>query len=251
MKILVFTGPSLPVAEAAKELEATYLPPVSEGDIYRAVVGGPVAIGIVDGFFETVPSVWHKEILFALRQGIHVFGSASMGALRAAELAPFGMEGVGAIFEAYRDGLLEDDDEVAVVHGPAEIGYPLLSEAMVNIRRTLSDAYSADVIGEVTRAELEQIAKSTPYRNRTYAEVLRCADRFHLPKDELDQFRAWLLEGRYDQKREDALLMLRVMRERFRLGSDPKRVAFHFENTTLWEQAVQRAAERVDALTSR
>ena len=69
-----------------------------------------------------------------------MFGAASMGALRAAELAAFGMEGVGAIFEAFREGVLEDDDEVAVIHGPAEFGYPVLSEAMVNIRRTLSDA---------------------------------------------------------------------------------------------------------------
>ena len=75
------------------------------------------AIGIIDGYFENIPSVWHKEILWAMSQGIHVFGSASMGALRAAELAPFGMEGVGAIFEAYRDGWLEDDDEVASEDG--------------------------------------------------------------------------------------------------------------------------------------
>ena len=45
--------------------------------------------------------------------GTQVFGAASMGALRAAELAPFGMIGVGAIFAAYRDGRLTGDDEVA------------------------------------------------------------------------------------------------------------------------------------------
>ena len=87
----------------------------------------PQAIGIIDGYFQWAPAVWHKEILWAIQQGVHVFGAASMGALRAAELAPFGMRGVGRIFEAYRDGVLpgsgdepfEDDDEVAVVHGPA------------------------------------------------------------------------------------------------------------------------------------
>ena len=101
---------------------------------------GPLAIGLIDGYFERVPAVWHKEILWALSQGIHVFGSASMGALRAAELAPFGMIGVGAIFEAYRDGILEDDDEVAVAHGPADTGYRAGSDAMVNIRATLARA---------------------------------------------------------------------------------------------------------------
>ena len=72
--------------------------------IGRSSATRPRAVGIIDGYFQQVPSVWHKEILWAMAQGVHVFGSASMGALRAAELAPFGMRGVGLIFEAYRDG---------------------------------------------------------------------------------------------------------------------------------------------------
>jgi len=59
-------------------------------------------IGIVDGNFETVATVWHKEILWAMAQGIHVYGAASIGALRAAELAEFGMKGVGAIFRHFQ-----------------------------------------------------------------------------------------------------------------------------------------------------
>ena len=66
-----------------------------------------------------------------------------MGALRAAELHTFGMRGVGRIFEAFRDGEVEDDDEVAVVHGPAELGYLVLSEPMFNIRATLARAEAA------------------------------------------------------------------------------------------------------------
>src|SRR5262249_10679056 len=111
--IIVFTGPTLPPAEAAKILDATYRPPAAIGDVYRAAQQRPWAIGIIDGFFESIPSVWHKEVLWALAQGIHVYGAASMGALRAAELAAFGMTGVGMIFEAYRDGIIEEHDEVA------------------------------------------------------------------------------------------------------------------------------------------
>jgi hypothetical protein len=70
----------------------------------------------VDGYFERVPAVWHKEVLWAISQGIRVYGSASMGALRAAELSAFGMIGIGKIFEWYRDGVIERDDEVAVAH---------------------------------------------------------------------------------------------------------------------------------------
>src|SRR4051794_12155361 len=123
MTVFVFTGPTLSPEAARAELDAAYLPPVSQGDVYRVALQRPWAIGIIDGYFERVPAVWHKEILWAMSRGIHVFGSASMGALRAAELAPFGMVGIGEIFEAYQSGTLEDDDEVAVAHGYAETGY--------------------------------------------------------------------------------------------------------------------------------
>ena len=239
MNIRVFTGPSLSSQDARVELDAVYLPPVSEGDVYRVVAEKPAAIGIIDGYFECVPSVWHKEILYALSRGIHVFGAASMGALRAAELATFGMIGVGAIFEAYRDGRLEDDDEVAVVHGPAEIGYLTLSEAMVNIRRTLSDALTAGVISAGTQEGLETIAKDLSYRDRAYANVLARGRERGLPEEELDAFQTWLPAGRVDQKREDALLMLRVIRQHHEHGFEPNSVRFHFEQTTLWKQAVR------------
>ncbi len=246
MTIRVFLGPSLPLAEAERVLDATYLPPVSEGDVYRATLARPIAIGIIDGYFEIIPAVWHKEILYAMSQGIHVFGASSMGALRAAELAPFGMEGVGAIFEAYRDARIEDDDEVAVLHGPAEVGYPSLSEAMVNIRRTLADAAAGGIVGEPTRTALEAAAKALSYRERSYAAILKQARKTDLPEAELARLEAWLPTGAVDQKREDALAMLRVMRERFAAGHEPKQVAFHFEHTTLWEQATRLAAAHRD-----
>ena len=167
MSVYVFLGPTLPAAEARRELKAVYLPPVSQGDVYRAAARGARALGIIDGYFDRVPAVWHKEILWAMAQGIPVYGSASMGALRAAELAAFGMEGVGKVFEAYRNGALEDDDEVAVVHGPAESGYRAVSEAMVNLRATLAAAADAGVIRARTQAALEAIAKGLFYPERS------------------------------------------------------------------------------------
>src|SRR5437867_11228242 len=138
MSVYVFTGPTLSAEEARTVLDAVYLPPVSQGDVYRVSFRRPTAIGIIDGYFERIPAVWHKEILWAMSHGIHVFGSASMGALRAAELESFGMEGVGSIFEAYRTGAWGDDDEVAVAQAPAELGCRALSDAMVDSRHTLA-----------------------------------------------------------------------------------------------------------------
>ncbi|HVK84540.1 MAG TPA: TfuA-like protein [Kofleriaceae bacterium] len=116
MTTLVYVGPTLPAAEVAARLPgARVLPPVAVGDVLRAVKrGGVRRIAIIDGYFERMAAVWHKELLVALARGIEVWGAASMGALRAAELAPFGMRGIGGIYRAFASGELIADDEVAV-----------------------------------------------------------------------------------------------------------------------------------------
>ncbi|WP_437718332.1 TfuA-like protein [Sorangium sp. So ce448] len=244
MKIYVFTGPTLPAEEARAELDAIYLPPVAQGDLYRAALDRPIAIGIIDGYFERVPAVWHKEILSAMSQGIHVFGSASMGALRAAELASFGMEGVGAVYEAFAANELEDDDEVAVAHGAAEEGYRALSEAMVNIRSTLHAAVAAGALTEAARATLARIAKELFYAERTWPHLLKRGLTDGLPKEEIDALVAFLPGGRVNQKRLDALSMLRAMRARFEARVEAKQVSYQFQHTEAWEQARREAGRR-------
>src|SRR5437879_3858348 len=76
MSVYVFVGPTIGTDEASKELDATFLPPAAQGDVYRIASEGARAIGIIDGYFENVPAVWHKEILWAMSQGVHVFGAA-------------------------------------------------------------------------------------------------------------------------------------------------------------------------------
>jgi hypothetical protein len=237
----IFVGPTLGVDQANRELDAIYLPPASEGDVYRVACGKPQAIGIIDGYFECIPAVWHKEILWAMAQGIHVYGCASMGALRAAELAAFGMQGVGRIFQDYVDGIVEDDDEVAVAHSSAERGYQPISVAMVNIRATLNAAETAGVIRQSTRRELERIAKDIFYQERSYAALFERAAERSLSGNELESLRCWLPTGQVDQKREDALAMLRLMRAQLGAGFAPKRVQYSFEYTANWEIARRRS----------
>lgn len=237
MSVYIFAGPTISSAAAAHELDAVYLPPASEGDVYRLSLKQPQAIGIIDGYFQSTPTVRHKEILWAMSQGVHVFGSASIGALRAAELAAFGMEGVGTIFEWYRDGILEDDDEVAVVHGPKEVGFLPGSEAMVNIRCTLRNAERDGVIGTDLRSVLETIAKELFYPDRSYQFLLRQATERGFPVADVARLCAWLPEGRVNQKREDARTMLRLMRQRLAEGLEPKSVSYSFEHTSMWETA--------------
>lgn len=110
--------------------------PARLGDIFWAASVGYQTILIVDGAYGCEPSVWHKEILGALYMGARVVGAGSLGALRAAELSIYGMIGVGKVYRLYRSGAVNDDDEVALIHAVAELGYQPLSVPMINARFT-------------------------------------------------------------------------------------------------------------------
>jgi hypothetical protein len=246
MTAIIFAGPSLPPAlRPVSEPAIEWRPPVRQGDVYRAALTGPAVIGIVDGYFEVVPTVWHKEILWAMAQGIHVFGAASIGALRAAELASFGMRGVGRIYEAFRDGILEDDDEVAVLHGPEELGYPPLTEAMVNIRATLTEAVRAGVLAPDLAAQVTEIAKSTFYKERTYDTLLQAAAASGLSPAALRNLTTWLLSDHIDQKRLDAEAMLGTIRAHLAADPPPLQVSYELAETIAWQAACWRAEAEI------
>lgn len=240
-EIYVFLGPTLAVADARAELDAVYLPPVSAGDVCRLGRKRPRAIGIVDGYFEGVPAVWHKEIMWIMECGVHVFGSASTGALRAAELDSFGMRGVGWIYQAFRDGSLERDDEVAVSHGAGREGYRALSEAMVNIRRTLQAAQHEEIISDATREVLTATGTALFYHDRTWPALLEMGKARGADPAELSALRQWLPAGRIDQQATDAVAMLREMRGFLATSPAPQRVRWTMANTTRWEAAKRRA----------
>jgi hypothetical protein len=204
----VFIGPTLPAAEVARLLPAaTIMPPAAVGDILRATKRrGVKRIALVDGYFERMAAVWHKEILVALAKGIAVYGAASMGALRAAELAPFGMIGVGSIYRDFANGTLVCDDEVAVAHLPAEHGYRAVSDALVNIRDGLARAVKARVITARMSDPLIELARARFYRERSWAQLVEDARGHRL---EIAKLAAW---PKPDRKADDARLLLRRLR---------------------------------------
>jgi hypothetical protein len=275
--VVVFTGPTISAAAAAEILPATYLPPVCQGDVLRVSRRSdrPArVIAIIDGTFDRMPAVWHKEILWAMARGIHVFGCSSMGALRAAELAAFGMQGRGKIFQAFHAGELDDDEEVVVAHGEASAGYRAASEAMVNVRATCAEAVARGVISAATREALESTAKGIFYPGRTYAAILASSrgdarggpdggvSGNGLVAAEVDAFERFLVEGRVDQKRLDAIELLTHLRDTGEALRRPRRPSFAFEHTDTWDQAMASAGaadaspaspgtQPVDALATR
>lgn len=204
---LIYIGPSLPAAEVTAKLpSARVLPPVAVGDVLRVIKRGRVRrIAIIDGYFERMAAVWHKELLLALERGIEVWGAASMGALRAAELAPFGMRGVGGIYRAFAKGELVADDEVAVAHLPGEYGYRAVSEALVNLREGIA---RAPMLTAKTRATLVELARARFYRERSWEQLLADARAAELPARQLAALAAW---PKPDRKAADARLLVRTL----------------------------------------
>jgi len=213
MNIIVFLGPSLSREEARQILpHAIYLPPVRCGDILRVLRFKPNIIGIIDGYFEKTAAVWHKEILVAIENGVHIIGGSSMGALRASELTDFGMKAVGSIAHDYVNGAINDDDEVAVLHGLKQSAYLSLTDAMVNIRDTLSCALSAKMIDQYNAAIILNTAKQLFYQERTIEKALEKSLENGADKTQIKLFTQFLKKsGIKNTKKEDAILVLKTI----------------------------------------
>jgi len=208
-KIIVFLGPSLDLATAEGILPADYRPPAKRGDLLAAAGEGAAIIGLIDGVFHQESAVAHREILAAVKKGVKVVGSSSMGALRAAEMDTLGMVGIGKIYGMYKSGELISDDEVALVFDP--ISGMSLSEPLINIRFTLALAREEGIIDEAGHDALLAAARSVFYPHRTYRSITAHAGE-SIDAASLKRFLAWVETHACDQKREDAIAALEYIR---------------------------------------
>lgn len=235
-RTVVFAGPTIGAAEIRHHLpDADVRPPAARGDVYRVAHGGAGAIAIIDGLFESVPSIWHKEILDALDRGVRVYRAASMGAIRAAECDGFGMVGIGSVYEGFRAGAYDDDD-VAVAHGSAEDGFQPVSEAMVNVRATLPAAVAAGVLSEDVGRSLDGLAKGVFYPHRTWRHLDELGRTAGLAPADLRALQDWRETSAIDLKRTDALALLDRLAT---VGAhhEPSEVpGFAFNRTSCWQQ---------------
>lgn len=204
--LVVFLGPSLSKERAMEILKADYRPPAKRGDIFRAARDGADVICLIDGVFFQECSVAHKEVIYAMEAGSRVLGASSMGALRASELDVYGMEGVGAIYRAYKSGQLVSDDEVALTFDP--FSFEPTSEPLVNIRFNLDLALQKGIISQQSRDRLFSCASSIYFPGRTYQRMLDLGSK-DVPPEELEHLRDYLDRERRDFKAEDAMLALK------------------------------------------
>jgi len=207
--------------------------PARHGDVFAAVEQGATVIGLIDGYFGWTAATWHKEILYALSHGVRVLGAASMGALRAAECAYYGMEPVGGIANAYLDGTLVDDDEVALVHGPEEMGFMPLTDALVDSRATL-DALSAS--GLITSEEHRILVAAAHRIHFTERDADSIARKSGLPSPRVGTVAELYRTHHISRKQRDALALVEMLQTcRAERTSPP--AGWSFVETPIWKRA--------------
>lgn len=207
MKPVIYTGTSISHSDARKILDAEYRPPVKRHDIMRLMKSPPEIIGIIDGVFFDSAAVAHREIIEALKSGIVVVGGGSMGALRASELDTYGMIGVGKIYEMYRSGAIESDDEVAVTFD-GETLEPL-SIPLVNVRMTVERAHDMGILTKEQASAVVDITRKIFYPERNYWNIINeCVKNRVFADPEKEKLFEFFRKHEVDVKRKDAVLVL-------------------------------------------
>lgn len=216
-KPIIFLGPSLAHEKARKILDAEYKPPAKKGDFLKFATQTNVltVVGLVDGYFlQDYPPSPIEVYQLIMRKNTVVIGSASLGALRAVELEKFGMIGVGKIFELYKRGTINADDEVAVTF--TEEAQSLQSEAMIDIRFNLFMAERKGIIDKITKKTVARVAKSVYFPYRNYGDILDKTKNMHPElEDNLESFRAYIDRNRQSLKEKDAIRLVEYIKTHY------------------------------------
>lgn len=216
---VIFLGPSLSHEKARRVLpDADFRPPAKKGDLLRLAASPDVSmVGLVDGvFLQDYPPTPIEVYQLARRDGVLLAGAASLGALRAVELEKFGMVGIGRVFELYKAGRIDADDEVAVTFADGD--FHIQSEAMVDIRYNLFLAQKKGVISEQTKKVLARVAKCTYFPHRNYPDIIEQAKRKYPDLADIGAFSEYISTNRKSLKEMDAVKLLEFFKARVNAG---------------------------------
>ena len=216
-KPVIFLGPSLSREKARKILDADYRLPAKKGDLLQLILKEVNIVGLVDGYFlQDYPPTPIEVYNLVKKRDVKVFGSSSLGALRAVELEKYGMMGIGKIFRLFRDGILESDDEVAVTFTDYT-NYK--SEALIDIRYSLFLAQKYKIIDSITRRSILKVSKQTYFPYRTYEDILdRCKLKYPEIKPQIESFRSYILKNKVSLKERDAVRLLKLIKSIYEPG---------------------------------
>jgi TfuA protein len=222
-KPIIFVGPSLSLQKARKIFDADYRGPAKKGDLLGLSASSLVSlknrpnainfVGLIDGLFlQDYPPTPIEVFQLLSNKNFRVVGGASIGALRAVELEKFGMVGIGKIFELFKSGTTNADDEVAVTFHPGD-GVSIQSEAMIDIRFNLFIAHKKNIITKRTKHIIAKTAKSIYFPYRNYSNVIEeTRTKFPELSRQLDSFSSYINHHRLSLKEIDAIKVIKYIK---------------------------------------
>lgn len=216
---MIFLGPTLSTEKAKEILDAEYRPPAKKGDLLQLIQKNVKVVGLIDGYFlQDYPPTPIEVYNLLRKKDVMVYGSSSLGALRAVELKKFGMIGIGKIFELFLKGVVDSDDEVAVTF-TGYSGYK--SDALIDIRYNLFLAQKNKIIDIKTKKNILKIAKKTYFPYRTYNDITEESKKtFPSQKKQIECFEEYMIKNKKSLKEKDAIKLLIKIREATSLVSN-------------------------------
>ncbi len=214
---VVFAGGSISPGDVPPDADMVWAGPAEQGDMLAAVLEGFSTILIVDGYFYSRFPCTTFEVMLALEQGLNVFGSSSIGALRAVELSRYGMEGAGKVFEYLRRREVKPYHVVAQTYD--EDDRPVTTP-LVQVTYFIECAVAAGVISTDTGRRCHAVVEAMHFTELSTGNVFRSLEnRDDLPDGTVRSLRDYLEENQaaFDIKKQDALRLLSEFRERIRL----------------------------------
>jgi TfuA protein len=169
---IVFAGASLSNLSPVHKRRLSLRHPVRRGDLIKLVESeSPGTIVLIDGLFNSTLAVTPAECRETLKAGWRLIGASSMGALRASELWPAGMIGIGHIFTLFRLGILRSDADVAVALHPQT--FEEATASTVHIRAILFHLEVHRKLSKSLARRLLLIARGIHWYDRDWDTVFR------------------------------------------------------------------------------
>ena len=176
--------------------------------LFQLIFNETKIVGLIDGYFlQDYPPTPIEVYNLVKKKKTKVYGSSSLGALRAVELSKYGMIGVGKIFKLFRNGILDSDDEVAVTFTDYS---DYKSEALIDIRYNLFLAQKMKVIDKEVKRIILRVSKQTYFPYRTYTDILdKCKQKYPDYNLQIEKFSEYIQSNRKSLKEDDAVLLLK------------------------------------------
>jgi YcaO-like protein with predicted kinase domain len=210
-EILIFAETSIDLSDYQFPARANLQRAIKHGDIERLWHEDVTDVVIIDGIFLQERAVWQREIKALLDIGINVYGAASMGALRAVELAVEGMVGVGEIYRMYQQDEIWGDDEVALMYEYVHGKLRKLTIPLVEVRYALTTLGITSIDSSIYRRIIEKIS-SVDFSRRTLGFIHEAIIP-EVPQELVSEIVGKLQDPLQSIKRKDAQAVLRLVFE--------------------------------------